>query len=138
MHALGFHLLVVTPKVIGLQKQENSSTGLIPYRLLLLWADRLRQQEICSVTVRRRNLHPAFASAEMRILDQIKAELLSIERDGLVVIVDKQRDIADALLNDLRESGNPTLLTLTRPHRRSPSATIEYHPKMKLLGWQFA
>ena len=72
MHALGFHLLVITPKVIGLQKQENSSTGLILYRLLLLWADRLRQQEICSVTVRRRNLHPAFASAEMRILDQIK------------------------------------------------------------------
>ena len=42
MHALGFHLQVVTPKVIGLQKQENSSTGLIPYRLLLLRADRLR------------------------------------------------------------------------------------------------
>lgn len=128
MHALGFHLLVITPKVIGLQKQENSSTGLIPYRLLLLWADRLRQQEICSVTVRRRDLHPAFASAEMRILDQIKEELVSIERDGLVVIVDEQRDIADALLNDLRNSGDPTLRTLTRPQRRSPLAIIEYHP----------
>jgi hypothetical protein len=64
----------------------------------------------------------------MRILDQIKAELLSIERDGLVVIVDEQRDIADALLNDLRNSGDPTLRTLTRPQRRSPLAIIEYHP----------
>jgi hypothetical protein len=64
----------------------------------------------------------------MRILDQIKAELLSIERDGLVVIVDEQRDIADALLSDLRDSGDPPLRTLTRPHRRSPLAIIEYHP----------
>ena len=42
--------------------------------------------------------------------------------------LDEQRDIADALLNDLRNSGDPTLRTLTRPQRRSPLAIIEYHP----------
>ena len=84
MNALGIHLLVVTPKVISLQKQENSSAGLIPYRLLLLLlkAGHLRRQEVCSVTGRRRDLYPAFASAEMSIFDQIKGERLGIERDG--------------------------------------------------------
>src|SRR5688500_19873776 len=60
LHADRDHAVVVTPEVVGIEKEEDATAGLVADRVFLLRVRRSREQQRWPTRARRRNAHPAL------------------------------------------------------------------------------
>lgn len=97
-HALGNHGVVVTPEVIGAQKKEDTTTGLVTYSRELYLTDSAGEQEAGFLRTRRSDDDPAFVLlGDVAVLDELEAEYSDEEPKGFVIITDYKRGKADVL-----------------------------------------
>lgn len=88
----------VPPEVVGVQEQENPSSGLVADMRLLGVVGRTRQQQAGLCCSGRRHHDPALAwLRKVGVLNQQEAERADIERNGLIVIPNDNRDESEVL-----------------------------------------
>src|SRR5262249_55176550 len=91
------HPAIVAPEIVGLQKQKDSSTGLISDGNALLLRGSFSEQETRAGQSPRPNEHPPLLCIETRIFQQLKTERIRKECDRLVVIPYYQRYVSNPL-----------------------------------------
>src|SRR5262249_50817067 len=102
----------VALKVIRLQEQEDSSSGLVADACRLGWTVRPSQQQGGAGGARRAQDDPALAAAERRVFAQLEAEGLREEGDCFVIVCDQETDEGQMLLHRLpyRDTRGPEIL----------------------------
>src|SRR6185437_7545294 len=84
----------ITPEVVGMEKQEHPSAGLIADTRLLIWIDGSRKQQPGLCRAGRRHQHPSLILGhERRVFEQFEVEALHVEIDRLVVVAYDQGDM---------------------------------------------
>src|SRR5690554_2819021 len=97
-HAGGDEAVVIAPEVICLQEQENPPAGLLTNQGDLLRRRRTREEERRAAASGRSDRYPALVLLrKWLVLDELEAEHVDIEADGLVIIADQERDVGDGL-----------------------------------------
>jgi len=94
---VGSHPTVVAPEIIGVEKQENTTAGLIADGVRLLGCSGLREKETGAVGVWRRNNQPALVIGKGRVFNETEAEGLREEGESLIVVVHEERDVSEVL-----------------------------------------
>src|SRR5258706_4905906 len=91
-------VLIVSPEVVGIEKQKDSTTGLVAYEWFLFGRRGSREQQARTVGSRGCDHDPAFVLFRLvGILDQPEVQLLRIKVNGLVVVANDERYMNDGL-----------------------------------------
>src|SRR5262245_38959057 len=56
----GFHCLIITSEIVGVEKEGNAATGLIADSALLLWRRSFSEEEACALAAAGPNQYPTF------------------------------------------------------------------------------
>src|SRR5687767_8430662 len=81
---------MVAGKVVGLEKEADSPAGLVAHPLRLRDAVCLGEEELCSAL--DRDGHPALATAEIGVADQLETQRADVEMDRLVAVGNDEGD----------------------------------------------
>jgi hypothetical protein len=94
LDAIGLHKAVVSPEVVGMEKQEDTTTSLIADLLELSGSVGLREEQAGAARAGGSNNDPAFPAGEKGIFDQAETEDIGEEGEGFVVIADEESDMS--------------------------------------------
>src|SRR5262249_35802885 len=95
-YAFGFVGAEIAPKVVGVQKQKHTPTGLVAYPRRLLLANRAGEQQMSSSRAWWRHNHPALVLLRnVGIFDKRKTKRANIEGNRLVVLAHHKRYQSD-------------------------------------------
>jgi hypothetical protein len=115
-NSAGQHGGMVTPKIIGLDKECNASAGLVSDSGTLSPVFRFRKQDPCA-RIAGRDHQPALFAAKISIFHQQEPKSVEIKRLGLVIVTD----------NDSQEPERET--HLLRRHAVSRHDLLQRHVK---------
>lgn len=92
LHATCSVPFVVSPEVVGVQKQEDAPAGLTADNLLLYLGRGFREKQACTGTPGRSNYYPPLALGRNGcVLNKLEAEPAEKEFKRLVVVAYDQR-----------------------------------------------
>lgn len=91
-HAGGHHARMIALEIICLQKKEDATCGLVADARRLRRTVRARQEQAGANMAPRPHDHPAFATAERRVLAKLEIQSACEEDDCLVVVRDDETD----------------------------------------------
>ena len=135
------HVVVISPEVVGIEKQKDSATSLVANEWFLLRLRGSREYQARTVGSWGCDHHPTFVLFRLvSILDQREVQFLRIKLNGLIVVANDERYMNDGLLHIRKRSLPPSKLwvnwlavtTTRRDSRRlttSPLATCLRHRK---------
>jgi hypothetical protein len=86
---------VVSPEIVGVKKEENTSSALVAHLLQLFGCVGLRKEEAGSARPRRCYDEPSFVGREWRVFDHAEAQSFREEGEGFVVAADEQGDVSE-------------------------------------------
>ena len=94
MDTVRLHALVIAPKVVGLEEQEDPASSLPSDGGLLFGGGSTGQQQGRTGSALRSDPHPALARfarlVEGRVFQQLKSEPLGKKANGLIVVGHQQ------------------------------------------------
>lgn len=93
----GLHEAIVSPEIVGVEKEEDPATCLVADLKDLRGVSGLRKQQTRSARAWWSNNEPAFTERERRIFHDAEAQAFGEEDQGLVVIADKESDMSEQL-----------------------------------------
>src|SRR5208283_389217 len=97
LHVRGLHKAIVSPEIVGVEKEKHAAAGLVADLKELRGVSGLRKQKTGAARARWRDNQPALAERERRIFHDAKAEAFREEEQGLVVIADEESDMSEQL-----------------------------------------
>src|SRR5262245_23786228 len=109
-HPARLHLAVIPPEVIRLEKQENTSAGLIADPRCLFLSRRTRQDKGRPSSARADD-DPPFPAAQRSILHDRESQALREVFDCLVILADEQSNRRDLLPHRARPPSKYRQLT---------------------------
>jgi hypothetical protein len=84
--AAGLVGLVIAPKVIGVEEEEDSAAGLVPNGEGLLRSCGFGEEKSSAAGTGRSDEEPSFVVGEWSVLEEVEAEFLGVELEGFVVV----------------------------------------------------